>query len=103
MRADRALRDADLIVLQEVPRWDATCSAACGAGKLLGYHAIYAPAHHADGRDVGVAILSRAPITSAQVIELPWHDVHFNAGRRAALAATIQHDGRPLTVYAVHL
>src|SRR5690606_10067942 len=42
-------------------------------------------------------------IMSAQVIELPWHDVHFNAGRRIALAATLRHDGGPITVYAVHL
>ncbi|HUS29728.1 MAG TPA: endonuclease/exonuclease/phosphatase family protein [Kofleriaceae bacterium] len=105
MQADRATRDADLILLEEVPRFDGQegCSAACGAGKLLGYYAIYAPAHHAEERDIGVAILSRAPITSARVIELPWNDVHFNAGRRAALAVTIQQAGRPITVYAVHL
>jgi endonuclease/exonuclease/phosphatase family metal-dependent hydrolase len=105
MQADRATRDADLILLEEVPRFDGhmDCSAACGAGKLLGYYAVYAPAHHAEERDIGVAILSRAPITSARIIELPWNDVHFNAGRRAALAVTIQQAGRPITVYGVHL
>ena len=101
--SDRELRDLDLIVLQEVPRWDNVCSGACALAKRLGYNAVYAPAHHAKGKDIGVAILSKAPITSAQIIELPWHDVHFNAGRRAALAATVQQDGRAITVYAVHL
>jgi len=100
---DRALRDLDLIVLEEVPRWDDVCSGACALAKRLGYYAVYAPAHHAGGKDIGVAILSKVPIMSAEVIELPWHDVHFNAGRRAALVATLLQDGRPITVYAVHL
>jgi endonuclease/exonuclease/phosphatase family metal-dependent hydrolase len=103
--ADRNLRDVDLLVLQEVPRAETSpgCSSACAMGRALGMYAIYAPAHHVDGKDFGVAILSKAPITSAQIIELPWNDVHFNAGRRAALAATLRHNGRPITVYAVHL
>lgn len=103
MLADRALRDADLIVLQEVPRWDESCSGACAMGKLLDMYTLYAPGHHVDGRDLGVAILSKAPITSARIIELPWNDVRFNAGRRIALVATIEQGGRPITVYSVHL
>jgi endonuclease/exonuclease/phosphatase family metal-dependent hydrolase len=103
MKADRAVRDADLIMLEEVPRWDDKCSAACDAGKLLGYYAVYAPAHHAEGKDIGVAILSKSPITSARIIELPWNDVHFNAGRRATLVVTTQQAGRPITIYGVHL
>ena len=39
-----------------------------------------------DGDD-GVAVLSRAPITSAQVLTLPYFDVHVNSGRRVALAS----------------
>ena len=101
--ADRELRDVDLIVLQEVPRSDATCSGACAMGKQLGMHALFAPGHVEGKRDMGIAILSKAPITSAEIVELPWNDVHFNAGRRIALAATINHAGRPITVYAVHL
>lgn len=101
--ADRELRDADLILLQEVPRWDASCSSACAMGKRLGMYALFAPGHHVDGKDLGVAVLSKAPITSARILELPWNDVHFNAGRRAALVATIEQAGRPITVYAVHL
>src|SRR5689334_2326023 len=102
--ADRATRDADLITLEEAPRFDGEdCSAACGASKIAGYYAVWAPAHHAEARDIGVAVLSKAPITSARMIELPWNDVHFNAGRRVALAVTIQQAGRPITVYAVHL
>jgi endonuclease/exonuclease/phosphatase family metal-dependent hydrolase len=103
--ADRELRDADLIMMQEVPRFgrDATCSGACELGKQLGMYALFAAGHVEGDNDMGVAILSKAPITSAQIIELPWHDVHFNAGRRIALVATLEQAGRPITVYAVHL
>jgi endonuclease/exonuclease/phosphatase family metal-dependent hydrolase len=106
--SDRAIADADIIILQEVhrPGVDSSvsaCSGACDIGKRLGYHAIYAPSFARAGGDDGVAILSRAPITSAQIIPLPYFHTHFNGGRRVALAATVQHAGKPITVYAVHL
>lgn len=102
--ADRALRDVDVIALEEVPRVaGSTCSSACAMGRALGMYSVFAPAHSKGGDDFGVAILSRVPITSARVIELPWNDVHFNAGRRIALVATLQQAGRPITLYAVHL
>lgn len=104
---DRAVKTADVIVMQEVHRnivgAGTSCSAACDLGKRLGFYTLYAPGHAKGKHDYGVAILSKAPITSAQVIELPFYNVHFNSGRRIALAATINHAGRPITVYAVHL
>jgi endonuclease/exonuclease/phosphatase family metal-dependent hydrolase len=106
IRGDRALRDADLILLQEVHRDETVpvhCSAACALGKDLGFYTMYAPGHAQDTGSDGVAIVSRAPILSAQVIELPYFNVHFNSGRRVALAATILVDNQPVTVYAVHL
>lgn len=101
--ADRALRDADLIMMEEVHRVDHACSGACELAHQLGDYAMFAPGHvHGDGTD-GVAIVSKAPILSAEVIELPAFDVHINSGRRIAMAATILVDGAPITVYAVHL
>ena len=104
IRADPALRTADVILLQEVERDDRiACSAACELGKQLGMHTVYAPGHAVKKGSHGVAILSRTPITSAHVIELPYFNVHVNSGRRVALAATIDVDDVPVTVYAVHL
>ncbi|HEU0033132.1 MAG TPA: endonuclease/exonuclease/phosphatase family protein [Kofleriaceae bacterium] len=105
LRNDRALEHADLIVLQEVMRFDdaVPCSVACAIGKELGFHAIFAPGHAMGKGSLGVAIVSRAPITSAQVLELPYFNVHFNSGRRVAIAATLDVDSAPVTVYAVHL
>ncbi len=105
LRSDPALRDADVFILEEVHRIDGTCSTACVIARELGFHAVYAPGHvNGDGTD-GVAIVSRAPILSARVLELPEHFVVVNGGRRIAMAATIQLAGEatPITVYAVHL
>jgi endonuclease/exonuclease/phosphatase family metal-dependent hydrolase len=100
---ERTLRDADVIILEEVHRAHLGCSAACALGKALGFASVYAPGHANGDGDDGVAIVSRAPITSAQVIELPHYNVHLNGGRRVALVATIERDGQPITIYAVHL
>jgi endonuclease/exonuclease/phosphatase family metal-dependent hydrolase len=100
---DPALRDADVIILEEVHRSNLGCSGACEVGKVLGFYSVYAPGMANGDGDDGVAVISRAPITSAQVIELPHYDVHINSGRRIALAATIDRAGTPITVYAVHL
>lgn len=104
---DPALANADIFILQEVHRVErngvAQCSPACELAKQLGYHAIYAPGHlQGDGSD-GVAVVSRIPLKSAEVIDLPFFNVHFNSGRRIALAVTLEHRGAPVTVYAVHL
>jgi len=106
IRSDAALRAADVIFLQEVERDErrpTLCSGACDLGRELGYHVVFAPGHAVKKGSHGVAILSRAPITSAEVIELPYFNVHVNSGRRVALAATIDVDGTPVTVYSVHL
>jgi endonuclease/exonuclease/phosphatase family metal-dependent hydrolase len=104
---DPALRDADLFVLQEIHRVETKagqeCSPACALGKHLGFYSVYAPGHLQGNGSDGVAIVSRVPITSAQVIQLPYFDVQFNSGRRIALAVTLEVQGAPVTVYAVHL
>jgi endonuclease/exonuclease/phosphatase family metal-dependent hydrolase len=95
LQHDPALRDADVIILEEIHRSNLGCSAACMVGKTLGFYSVYAPGAAAGDGDDGIAIVSRAPITSAQVIELPHFDVHINSGRRIALAATIERANAP--------
>ena len=105
LRTDPVLKDADLIILEEAHRITRaeSCSAACVLAKELGFYAAYAPGHVQDDGTDGVAVVSRAPILATEVIELPYVNVHINDGRRIALAATLLVDGRPVTVYAVHL
>lgn len=106
IRNDRALQDADVFVLEEIHRDESVgepCSGACGLGKNLGFYSVFAPGHAAGNGSDGVAIVSRVPITSAKVLELPYFNVHFNSGRRVAIEATVNVDDKPVTVYAVHL
>jgi endonuclease/exonuclease/phosphatase family metal-dependent hydrolase len=107
LKKDRYVRDFDIIMMQEVDRDDhvdgPTCSIACQMSKELGYYAMYAPGHAVPRGSCGVAVISRAPIVSSEVIELPYFDVHVNSGRRVALAVTVLLDNTPVTVYAVHL
>jgi endonuclease/exonuclease/phosphatase family metal-dependent hydrolase len=102
LETDRALRDADLIVLEEV-HGEGTCGAACVVARKLGFHAVYVPEFDDRGGTDGVAIVSRAPIHSAEFFPLPYYNVHINTEHRAVLAATIVVGDHPITVYAVHL
>lgn len=102
MLADETVRNADVILLQEVYQ-RSDCSPACAAAAALGMYSMYAPGHGvADGSD-GVAILSRTPLHDAHVIELPDNFVMFNGGRRIALAAQTTIGGTPMMFIAVHL
>lgn len=94
---DPVLRDADVIVLEEV-RADADCSSACVAAHKLGLYAAYEPDWQLDGWSLGQAILSRAPLENTRVIELPKY-----LERNAALVTTVRIGGEPVTIYAVHL
>lgn len=102
LRSDPQTRDADLVLMQEVSSFG-DCSAACAAGKELGFASLFAPGHQQDGGLSGVAILSRWPLRDAQVIELPYQYAVVNSARRVALAATIDTTAGPLRVISVHL
>lgn len=103
LAADRDLAAADVILLQEVVRRDGADSSACAAARARGWHCAYAPGHGLDGASLGVAIVSRAPLADLEAIALPFYHVRFNAGRRVALAATIEVGGTPVRVFSVHL
>lgn len=94
---DPMLRDGDVIALQEV-RSRGSCGAACVAARELGMHAAYEPDFRLDGGTLGQALLTRAPIESARLIELPTY-----VSRNVALVATLRVAGRRVTVYVVHL
>ena len=100
-----ALRDADLIALQEVERHaDELLSRACMAAAPLELHCVYAPGHRLrDGGDLGVALLSRTPISEAEVVELPYISTVVRSGRRISMLATAQVGDLPVRVAVVHL
>jgi endonuclease/exonuclease/phosphatase family metal-dependent hydrolase len=94
-----ALRDADIVTLQEMD--------APGTRRLasaLGMRYVYYPAtvHPKTGRDFGNAILSRWPILADAKVILP-HLARFEKTERIATAATIRVGERTIRVYSVHL
>jgi endonuclease/exonuclease/phosphatase family metal-dependent hydrolase len=106
LRADPQVAAADVVALQEVESHPKEGqSRACLAAQELDLHCAFAPGYGLDdGGSHGVALLSRWPLADLEVIELPYHDLHYNSARRVALGATIEAGGGvPLRVYAVHL
>jgi endonuclease/exonuclease/phosphatase family metal-dependent hydrolase len=105
LREDPEVAGADVIALEEVESHPKEGeSRACLAAKELDLHCAFAPGYGLDdGGAHGVALLSRYPLEDLQVIELPYHNVHYNSARRVALAATIEVGAVPVRVYAVHL
>jgi endonuclease/exonuclease/phosphatase family metal-dependent hydrolase len=96
---DPALRNADVILLQEMDengtRWVAD---TLGMGYVY-YPAVYRFNTH---RDLGNSILARWPIVEDRKILLP-HLSRFVHSQRAATAATIRVGGALVRVYSLHL
>jgi endonuclease/exonuclease/phosphatase family metal-dependent hydrolase len=98
LATDEALRDADIVVLQEMYEGAVELVAArLGAGYV--YYA--ATLHPKLKRHVGNAILSRWPITDDRKLVLP-HDAWFIGTGRAAVIGTVTVRGLPIRVYGVH-
>jgi endonuclease/exonuclease/phosphatase family metal-dependent hydrolase len=95
--ADPKLRDADLVVLEEVPQ-GGVCGAACTAGYLLGMYSAYEPDFLYHDGTLGQAILSRAPLEAPHLIVLPEY-----VNRNVALVVSVRIADQPVTLYAVHL
>jgi endonuclease/exonuclease/phosphatase family metal-dependent hydrolase len=103
LHTDPDLESAEVVFLQEVVQPRDRDSSACVVAREEGWNCAFAPGHGLHGGSLGVAILSRRPLSDLAIIELPFYDVRFNAGRRVALAATIDVDGTPVRLFSVHL
>jgi endonuclease/exonuclease/phosphatase family metal-dependent hydrolase len=92
------LRDADLVVLQEMDR--------AGTERLareLGYGYVYVPSavHPVAKQDFGVALLSPWPLQEPRKLLLP-HRNRFRKLSRAAAVATLYSPLGPVRVYGIH-
>jgi endonuclease/exonuclease/phosphatase family metal-dependent hydrolase len=98
MREVPALRDADVITLQEMD--DAGTSAMARA---LSLNYVYYPGavHPKTGRDFGNALLSRWPIEADAKVPLP-HLGRFRHMQRIAVGATVRVRDVALRCYSVH-
>jgi endonuclease/exonuclease/phosphatase family metal-dependent hydrolase len=94
-----ALREADLVMLQEMD--------APGTERIaqaLGMNSVYIPStvHPHNGRDFGNALLSPWPIEAARKLLLP-HESRVIHLRRVVTVARVRVAGRALRVYSVHV
>jgi endonuclease/exonuclease/phosphatase family metal-dependent hydrolase len=99
LATDPALRDADVLLLQEM-NGDATRRVAEGLGMWYVYYPSFF--HFRTDRDVGNAVLSRWPVVEDKKIVLP-HLSRFVRTQRTATAATIQVGDVRVRVYSTHL
>ncbi|HEX9185498.1 MAG TPA: endonuclease/exonuclease/phosphatase family protein [Vicinamibacteria bacterium] len=93
------LRDADLVVLQEMD--------PAGTDRLaraLGFAYVYVPSavHPVPKQDFGVALLSPWPLEEPRKLLLPHHN-RFRKLRRSAAVATLRSPLGPVRVYGIHL
>ncbi len=107
LRANPALREADVFLLQEIESHEKEGSSRTRRlADALGLNYVYAPARYAKdgGRCThGLAILSRYPISEVEIVPLPRYDLGAKTRRRIAVGATVAVSGQPLRVYNVHL
>ena len=99
LTSEAALRDADVILLQEMDD-----SGTRRIASALGMSYVYYPAvlHSSSGRDFGNAVLSRWPIVADSKIVLPHRSRHRRT-YRTATAVTIRVNDLPVRVYSTHL
>jgi endonuclease/exonuclease/phosphatase family metal-dependent hydrolase len=92
------LRDADVVVLQEMDGPGTETIA-----RALGFNFVYVPAavHPSSQRDFGVAILTPWAIDDVRKILLP-HLHRIRKMRRTAAVATVHTPSGPVRVYAIH-
>jgi endonuclease/exonuclease/phosphatase family metal-dependent hydrolase len=99
LQRKEALRDADIVLLQEMDA-EGTRRIADALGLDWVYHA--AIHHRRTGRDFGNAVLSRWPIVADARLVLP-HPSRYAGTQRTATAATIVVGADTVRVYATHL
>jgi endonuclease/exonuclease/phosphatase family metal-dependent hydrolase len=97
IRQNARLRDADILLLQEM---DAPGTERIAEALGMGW--VYYPATLRNGRGFGNAILSPWPITADEKLLLP-HSSILGGTRRIATVATVQVEGIDVRVYSVHL
>ncbi len=100
-----SLAAADVVLFEEIdahPEEGATRAARIATA--IGMNHAFAPAwSYPDGGTHGIAVLSRFPITSAGVLDLPYFELGVASERRIAVRVTLQIADRSVPVVALHL
>lgn len=100
-----SLAAAGVVLLEETDARPAEgASRAALLARSIGMNHAYAPAWaYPEGGTHGLAVLSRYPITSAGVLDLPYFELGMNSERRIALRVTLRIADREVAMVAIHL
>ncbi len=102
LEAAPRLREADVLLMQEVANREGAPSASEQVARQLGLRATFAPA--APGvYDQGLAILSRYPLSDIKIQRLKACDLRFRCRSRFALSATVDTPWAKVRVWNAHL
>lgn len=96
------LRQADIILLQEVAHVEGGASIAGRLAERMNYQVAFAP----EGEKVydrGLAVISKFPIEDSKVERLTPYNLHFKTRRRFALAVKLRTPSGELRVWNAHL
>lgn len=97
LRGDPSLRDADVVMLQEM-----NASATRRIAEALGFHHVFYASALVREQLFGVAVVSRWPIVEHHKVRLP-HGDPLRGVRRIAIGTTLDTPDGPLIVYSAHL
>ncbi len=99
IRRNPNLANADIVLLQEMDE-----AGVAYLAQALAYNYVYIPAsvHSHHGRNFGIAVLAKWPISRPEKLLLPFANPS-NGQRRAAAKAVVHVGDLPVTVYSVHM
>jgi endonuclease/exonuclease/phosphatase family metal-dependent hydrolase len=93
-------RDADVLLLQELPN-GATTASLVELGSKIGLPFAHCAERHVGAPSLG--ILSRRPLQDLEILYLPRFDLGYRSRRRIAIAATLSFGGDAVRIFNVHL
>lgn len=103
--SSRKLRNADIILLQEVESHEnEEMPRAERIAKMCGFECLYFPARPAGKNGThGLAVLSREPVCNERTIRLVAYDLIIRSRERIAVAFDVSIRGESTRIYNVHL
>ena len=104
LSAKQIVRDADVVLLQEVIARDGQPDVASRLGEAFGLRSVFRPAFALDShRQMGLAILTREDPGEPRVLPLKRFNLSFRSRYRIALGVVIGTPSGPIHVYDLHL
>lgn len=104
LRESDKLKDADVLMIQEIESWPTEPSTRSSRmAEALGMTWVYTPARIEDAGTHGLSFMSRYPLESSQIRELPYFDQILRPRHRIAASTEVVVGTRRVQLINVHL